>query len=242
LTGIGPISLDRPAMQPSGAAGATRVLIIDDEDGARRTLAQGLAEAGYEVLEAGDGIRGLESAVRDAPDIVLLDLRLPGLEGEKLLERLRLTSGVPVIIVSAKREVDDRVIGLDLGADDYLVKPFTVRELLARIRAVLRRSEGEVTSTVVMGEVTIDFPARTATRAGARVPLTAQEFAVLGCLAAHRGRLVTRAMLEQAMYPGESPPEGTVSNVVDVIVLRLRKKLGHDLITTRRGQGFIIDG
>jgi two-component system OmpR family response regulator len=220
----------------------TRVLLIDDEDAARRAVAAGLREAGCDVLEAADGVTGLEQAVRGGVDLVVLDLRLPGLSGEQLLERLRLTSAVPVIVTSAKREEDDRVAVLDHGADDYLVKPFTVRELLARIRAVLRRSEPQE-AVVTIGGVTIDFAGRTATCGGARAPLTAQEFAVLECLARHRGRVVTRAMLEAAIHPGESPPApDLVTNIVDVLVLRLRKKLGHDLITTRRGQGFVIDG
>jgi DNA-binding response OmpR family regulator len=201
------------------------VLVIDDEDAARRAVAEGLRELGWEVLEAGDGLSGLEAAIQGRPDVVLLDLLLPGLEGEEVLRRLRQTSRVPVIVISAKREEDDRVAALDMGADDYLVKPFTVRELAARIR-----------------DVVVDFPSHTASQAGARVPLTAQEFAVLSCLVRNRGRLVTRAMLEALLHPGENPPADAISNVIDVIVLRLRKKLGHDLITTRRGQGFIIDG
>ena len=229
-------------MSKGSIAAVARVLVIDDEAAARHAVAQGLREAGFEVIEAADGIVGLEMAVRDAPDLVVLDLRLPGLEGERVLERLRRVSEVPVVVVSAKREEDDRVALLDLGADDYLVKPFTVRELVARIRAVLRRSDGDAADALVIGEVTIDFPSRSASRAGLPVPLTAQEFTILGCLARHRGRIVTRTALEEAIHPGESPPEDLVSNVVDVLVLRLRKKLGHDLIKTRRGQGFIIDG
>ena len=219
-----------------------RVLVIDDEEAARRAVAAGLRELGWEVLEAGDGLSGLEAALRGRPDVVLLDLRLPGLEGEQVLVRLRQTSRVPLIVISAKRAEDDRVAALDMGADDYLVKPFTVRELAARIRAILRRSEGESPDVVTLGDVMVDFPAHTTSHAGVRVPLTAQEFAVLGCLIRNRGRLVTRAMLEALLHPGENPPADAVSNVIDVIVLRLRKKLGHELITTRRGQGFIIDG
>ena len=219
-----------------------RVLLIDDEDAARRAVAAGLREAGCDVLEAADGVTGLEQAVRAGVDLVVLDLRLPGLAGERVLDQLRLTSAVPVIVTSAKREEDDRVTVLDHGADDYLVKPFTVRELLARIRAVLRRSEPQE-AAVTIGGVTIDFAGHTATCGGARVALTAQEFAVLDCLARHRGQIVTRAMLEAVIHPGESPPPpDLVTNIVDVLVLRLRKKLGHDLITTRRGQGFVIDG
>jgi len=219
-----------------------RVLVIDDEDAARQAVAAGLREAGCDVLEAADGVTGLEQAVRAGVDLVVLDLRLPGLAGERVLNQLRLTSAVPVIVTSAKREEDDRVAVLDHGADDYLVKPFTVRELLARIRAVLRRSEPQE-AVVTIGGVTIDFGSHTATCGGARVALTAQEFAVLDCLARHRGQIVTRAMLEAVIHPGESPPPPElVTNIVDVLVLRLRKKLGHDLITTRRGQGFVIDG
>jgi two-component system OmpR family response regulator len=219
-----------------------RVLVIDDEDAARQAVAAGLREAGYDVLEAADGVTGLERAVRAGVDLVVLDLRLPGLAGEHVLDQLRLTSAVPVIVTSAKREEDDRVAVLDHGADDYLVKPFTVRELLARIRAVLRRSEPQE-AAVTIGGVTIDFGGHTATCGGSRVTLTAQEFAVLDCLARHRGQIVTRAMLEAVIHPGESPPPpDLVTNIVDVLVLRLRKKLGHDLITTRRGQGFVIDG
>lgn len=231
----------RETTEPQASQPA-RVLVIDDEETARRAVAEGLRELNWEVLEAGDGLAGLEAAVRGRPDVVLLDLRLPGLEGEQVLRRLRQTSRVPLIVISAKREEDDRVAALDMGADDYLVKPFTVRELAARIRAVLRRSEGEAADVVTVGDVVVDFPSQTASRSGVRVPLTAQEFVVLGCLARNRGRLVSRATLETLLHPGDNPQAEGVSNVIDVIVLRLRKKLGHDVITTRRGQGFIIDG
>ena len=225
------------------ASEAPRVLVIDDEDAARGVVAKGLREAGCFVIEAADGPAGLDAAVNARPDIVVLDLMLPGLPGERLLQQLRTVSAVPVIVVSAKREEDDRVTALDLGADDYLVKPFSVRELLARIRAVLRRSDTETATSVTIGDVTIDFASCSASCAGTRVALTAQEFAALGCLVRRRGRIVTRAMLEAAIHPGEAPPpDDLVTNIVDVLVLRLRKKLGHDLITTRRGQGFIIDG
>ena len=151
-------------------------------------------------------------------------------------------SAVPVIVTSSKCAEDDRVGTLDLGADAYLVKPFSVRELIARIRAILRRSDGEITAAVTVGDVTVDFPSRSATRGGVRVPLTAQEFAIVECLVRNRGRIVTRATLEEMIHPGEAPPPDTVSNVADVLILRIRRKLGHDVITTRRGQGFIIDG
>ncbi len=227
-----------------------RVLVVEDEDASRRAIAQGLLEAGCHVVEAADGVTGLEMALAGNVDVVVLDLRLPQLDGEHLLEKLRRTSSVPVIVVSAKREEDDRVETLNLGADDYLVKPFTMRELLARMRAVLRRRDGDVTTTVMIGEIAIDFAARTVTAGGEPVSLTALEFDVLSCLARRRGRLVSRDTIDAVIHPrdaGRSPngaddARETVSNVIDVIVLRLRKKLGRDLIQTRRGQGFIIDG
>lgn len=219
-----------------------RLVVIDDEDSARRAVAHGLRAAGYEVFEAADGATGLAIILEGGIDLVVLDLRLPGLDGETVLATLRRSSDVPVVVISSKRHEDDRVAVLDLGADDYLVKPFTVRELAARIRAVLRRSVGDVTSSAAIGEVTIDFASGTASRAGEAVALTAQEFALLACLVRHRGRIVNRATLEAAIHPGETPPEETVSNVVDVLVLRLRRKLGREVITTRRGQGFLVDG
>jgi two-component system OmpR family response regulator len=205
-------------------------------------VAHGLRAAGYEVLEAADGTTGLAIILEGGIDLVVLDLRLPGIDGETVLATLRRSSDVPVIVISSKRHEDDRVAVLDLGADDYLVKPFTVRELAARIRAELRRSDGDVTAAATIGEVTIDFASGTASRGGDAVTLTAQEFALLACLVRHRGRIVSRAMLEAAIHPGETPLEDAVSNVVDVLVLRLRRKLGRDLITTRRGQGFLVDG
>jgi two-component system OmpR family response regulator len=224
------------------AGGLVRLVVVDDEDSARRAVAHGLRAAGYEVLEAADGTTGLAIILEGGIDLVVLDLRLPGIDGETVLATLRRSSDVPVIVISSKRHEDDRVAVLDLGADDYLVKPFTVRELAARIRAVLRRSDGDVTAAATIGEVTIDFASGTASRGGDAVTLTAQEFALLACLVRHRGRIVSRAMLEAAIHPGETPLEDAVSNVVDVLVLRLRRKLGRELITTRRGQGFLVDG
>lgn len=240
------MSQSAPSSRP---ADPVRVLVIEDEESARRAIGQGLREEGFRVDEAADGVAGLEAALEAVPDVVLLDLRLPKLTGEHVLEKLRQVTAVPVIVVSAKRQEDDRIEALNLGADDYLVKPFGIRELVARIRAVLRRCEGEVTSTATVGDVTIDFPSRTARRGDERVPLTAQEFAVLGLLVRRRGRLVSRELLEQAVGRRKPETAGTdsalaaeqVSNLIDVIVLRLRKKLGQSLITTRRGQGFIVD-
>ena len=220
-----------PSTQP-------HILVIEDDTASRTALAQCLREEQYIVFEAADGLAGLELAGREAPQLVILDLMLPKLDGIHLLEKLRQTSAVPVIVVSAKRGENDRVEALNLGADDYLTKPFTARELLARIRAVLRRSENEVTTVVTVGDVSIDLASKTASRNGERILLTPMEFDVLVYLARRRGKLVSRDLLEKVIHPDESHD---VSNVIDVLVLRLRKKLGRDLITTRRGQGFIID-
>lgn len=227
-------SLQPPAPQP-------RILVIEDDAASRTALAQCLREELYAVFEAADGLAGLELAGRETPHLVILDLMLPKLDGIHLLEKLRQRSAVPVIVVSARRGENDRVEALNLGADDYLTKPFTVRELLARIRAVLRRSENEVTTVITVGDVEIDLASKTASRDGERIPLTPMEFDVLLYLARRRGKLVPRDLLQKVIHPDASHAVSNVSNVIDVIVLRLRKKLGRDLITTRRGQGFIID-
>ena len=215
-----------------------RILVIEDDAASRAALTQCLREEQCIVFGAGDGATGLDIALREPLDLVVLDLMLPRLDGIHLLEKLRQRSDVPVIVVSAKRGENDRIEALDVGADDYLTKPFTVRELLARIRAVLRRSDRETSTVISVGDVTIDLDAKTASRDGSRIPLTPMEFEVLVFLARRRGKLVPRDQLQKLIHPDE---ERDVSNVVDVLLLRLRKKLGRDLIATRRGQGFIID-
>ena len=218
-----------------------RVLVVEDDGAARRSLAESLRSEQCVVFEAADGVTGLEIAAREPLDIVVLDLMLPRLGGEQMLARLRDGNEVPVIVVSAKRSEDDRVTVLDLGADDYLVKPFTVRELLARMRAVIRRSD-VVQSILTIGDVTIDFGSKTAQRGDEKIVLTAKEFELLVHLARRRGQLVSREELDRVIHPDAAEPREDVSNVVDVLVLRLRRKLGRDLIATRRGQGFIIEG
>ena len=229
-----------PALQP-------RILVVEDDTASRTALAQCLREEQCTVYEAADGVAGLELAGREAPQLVILDLMLPKLDGIHVLEKLRQSNAVPVIVVSARRGENDRVEALNLGADDYLTKPFTVRELLARIRAVLRRSENEVTTLITIGDVAIDTASKTASRNGERIPLTPMEFDVLLYLARRRGKLVPRDLLHKVIHPENAQDlrntsnVSNVSNVIDVFVLRLRKKLGRGLITTRRGQGFIID-
>ncbi len=215
-----------------------RVLVIEDDEAARSATAGALREHMHTVFEAADGAAGLEIATTETLDAIVLDLMLPRMDGITLLEKLRQRSAIPVIITSAKQTENDRVNLLDLGADDYLTKPFTVRELLARLRAIVRRIEGDTTSVITIGDLAIDCHAKKVARGGEPIPLTAMEFEVLAILAKHKGRIVSRALLEKAIHPHGSEQ---VSNVVDVFVLRLRRKLGNNLITTRRGQGFVID-
>lgn len=222
----------------SGIPSSLRVLVIEDDSASRSAIAKALRESRHTVFEAADGVAGLEIAATEPLDAVVLDLMLPRMDGIRLLTKLRQTNRVPVIIVSARQTEDDRVEALDLGADDYLTKPFTVRELLARLRAVVRRTDPDTASAITLGDVLIDFNAKAVSRSGARIPLTATEFGMLSVLARHRGEVVPRDVLERAIRQDGSEH---VSNVVDVIILRLRRKLGRELITTRRGQGFIIE-
>jgi two-component system, OmpR family, response regulator len=215
-----------------------RVLVIEDDPASRLAIAKALRESRHTVFEAVDGVTGLAIARSEPLDAVVLDLMLPRLDGMRLLETLRRTSSVPVIVVSGRQAEDDRVEALDGGADDYLTKPFTVRELLARLRAVVRRTEGDAPAVIELGDVAIDLGARTVSRGGVRVPLTAAEFEILALLARQRGAVVDRDVLQRAIRDDGSE---TVSNVVDVLMLRLRRKLGRDLIATRRGRGFIIE-
>ena len=221
-----------------GIQSSLRVLVIEDDSASRSAIAKALRESRHTVFEAADGVAGLEIATTEPLDAVVLDLMLPRMDGIRLLTKLRQTNRVPVIIVSARQTEDDRVEALDLGADDYLTKPFTVRELLARLRAVVRRTDPDTASAITLGDVLIDFNAKTVSRSGVRIQLTATEFGMLTVLARHRGEVVPRDVLERAIRQDGSEH---VSNVVDVIILRLRRKLGRELITTRRGQGFIIE-
>ena len=221
-----------------GTLSSLRVLVIEDDSASRLAIVKSLRESQHTVFEAADGVAGLEIARTEPLDAVVLDLMLPRMDGIQLLRQLRTTSSVPVVVVSARRAEDDRVEALDLGADDYLTKPFTVRELLARLRAVVRRAEGDSAAVITLGDIVIDFNAKTVCHDGARIPLTAAEFEMLAALARHRGEVVPREVLEKAIRQDGSEH---VSNVVDVIILRLRRKLGRELITTRRGQGFIIE-
>jgi DNA-binding response OmpR family regulator len=221
---------------------AKTVLVIDDEPELVKLLDFNLTKAGYLVLTARDGEAGLAAARRHAPDLVVLDVMMPGLDGFEVCKRLRQetsTAGVPILMLTAKAEETDRVLGLELGADDYLSKPFGLRELQARVKALLRRVEaqGSVPEVVKAGKLAVDASRRTVTAAGKDVPLTATEFNLLRALAERRGRVVSR---EDLITLARGEDVAVVDRTVDVHVAALRRKLGRlgEMIETVRGVGY----
>lgn len=215
-----------------------RVLVVEDEPALLSVIARALREEGYAADEAADGAEGLFKATHYDYDAVVLDLMLPRLDGWALLQRLRATRRTPVLILTARDAVRDRVRGLDCGADDYLVKPFDLSELLARVRALIRRSAGQASSEIVLGDIILDTRKRVVRRGGEEVALTAREYAILEYLALRRGEVVTRTCIYEHIFDEN---DDTLSNLVEVHVSNLRKKLGRDLIQTRRGMGYVID-
>lgn len=214
-----------------------RVLIIEDDPLLLRSLAATLREENYAVDTAADGEEGLFKAREGSYDAVLLDVMLPRLDGWQVLDGLRPQSRAPVLMLTARDTVRDRVRGLDHGADDYLAKPFDVDELLARLRALIRRASGQTHPRVEIGPLVLDTAARTVSISGVEAPLTAREYALLEYLALNRGKVVSRAALYDHLFDEE---ETSLSNLLDVHVSNLRKKLGADIISTRRGHGYTI--
>ena len=215
-----------------------RVLVIEDEPRLLHNLAKVLREEGYAVDTAADGDEGLLKALDNSYDALVLDIMLPGLDGWQVLARLRQERETPVLILTARDATDDRVRGLDTGADDYLVKPFDLAELLARVRAIIRRAASQRQPCIRAHDVIIDTRARTVTCVGRPVALTPREYAIHEYLALHQGEVVTRTDLYEHFF---DESEDTMSNLLDVHVFGIRRKLGHDLISTRRGQGYSIE-
>jgi DNA-binding response OmpR family regulator len=220
-----------------------RVLVIEDYPPLAKSMRQGLSEAGFAVDSAADGPTGLELARAGTFDALVLDLMLPKLDGLTLLSTLRAEgSATPVLVLTARDATADRVKGLDLGADDYLVKPFAFEELVARLRAIIRRGYRSQQNIIRVGDLEIDTSARVVKRAGRGVVLSAREYMLLEYLAARRGQVVSRTEIWDHVYDFASDPS---SNVVDVYIGYLRKKIDHDhpakLIHTRRGQGYVLD-
>lgn len=219
-----------------------RLLLIEDYQPLRRSLEQGLREAGFSVDASADGEEGLWFATTNTYDAIILDLMLPKIDGLTVLERLRASGHrTPVLILTARDSVDDRVKGLDRGADDYLTKPFALAELLARVRVMVRREYTRPDTVLRIGHLALDTAARQVAIADEVVPLTAKEFALLELLARRAGELVTRSDIVEHCY--DFAAEAT-SNVIDVYIGYLRKKLERPgkprLIHTRRGQGYLL--
>lgn len=219
-----------------------RVLVIEDYGPVRAAVAKGLSEVGFAVDIAADGEQGLWLAQSGQPDVIVLDLMLPKMDGLTVLRKLR-ESHCPahVLILTAKDAVEHRIEGLNLGADDYLPKPFVFGELLARVRAMIRRKYGEKNPVLRVGDLEISTASRGVKRAGETIDLTAREYALLEFLALRAGQVVTRTDIWEHVYDFYSD---STSNVVDVYIGYLRKKIERPgspkLIHTRRGQGYML--
>jgi two-component system OmpR family response regulator len=220
-----------------------RLLVVEDDPAIASFLVKGLKEAGFAVDEAGNGGTALDMASSESYDLAVVDLMLPGLDGLALIEEMRRRRlKVPVIILSAKRSVDDRVRGLQAGGDDYLTKPFAFEELLARVQALIRRSTGTVEPMrLVVGDLALDLVSRKVERGGRTLELRPREYALLEYLMRSAGRVVSKAMILSHVFDYSFDPR---TNVVDVLVHRLREKVdkGFDtpMIHTVRGMGYVL--
>jgi DNA-binding response OmpR family regulator len=233
--------------KPMANGSAGRVLVVEDDEGIREMLKYNLATAGFSVQEASDGASGLRSARTGRPDLILLDLMLPGMSGFDFCRALRRSSRVPIIMITAKDAEVDKIVGLELGADDYITKPFSVREVLARVNAVLRRASsdanepGSIPDRDSLGDFTIDRAARRVVLSEKDVKLTAREFDLLSYLLAHPGRVHTRDVLLENVWGHEFAGD---RKTVDVHIRWLREKFAGIApfeIVTVRGIGYRLD-
>lgn len=219
-----------------------KVLIVEDEQRLARLLKQGLEEHSFVVDLAHDGEEGLHLAGTYPYDAVVLDLMLPLMDGLTILRTLRERQvGVPIVIVTARGEVADRIRGLDIGADDYIAKPFELAELVARVRSLIRRSKGQPTPLLTFDDLVVDTTARTVARAGTTISLSAREYSLLECLALNSGKVMSRTELIDHVYATQYEWD---SNVIDVYINYLRNKIdrgfGRPLIHTVRGAGYVL--
>ncbi len=219
-----------------------RILIVEDEPKTAAYVRKGLTEHAYIVDVAHDGIEGLHLATSGHYDLILLDVMLPGADGWTVLESLRRQNQTPVLFLSARDQVADRVKGLELGADDYLVKPFAFSELLARIRTLLKRGAVQIEQRMRVADLDVDMIRRRVTRAGERIELTAKEYALLDYFVRHVGEVVSRTLIAEHVWDMNFDSD---TNVVDVAVRRLRAKIDErfepKLIHTIRGVGYVLD-
>lgn len=222
---------------------AMRLLLAEDSERLRQTLATAFRRSGYALDETGNGTDALWMAKEGTYDAIILDIMLPGLDGLAVLDDLRKSEvATPVLLLTARDSVPDRVLGLQTGADDYLPKPFALEELLARVQALCRRNYGKRSSTLMVGDLVLDTNSRTARRSDSLLDLTAREYALLEYLALRAGEVVTRTEIEAHIYDELVSP---LSNVVDSAICTLRGKLAVNpdsapLIHTRRGQGYLL--
>lgn len=221
-----------------------KILVVEDEPKTGDYLKQGLGEAGFVVDLARDGLDGLHLALTEAYDLAILDVMLPGIDGWQVLQGIRRAGKeMPVLFLTARDEVDDRVRGLELGADDYLVKPFAFAELLARVRTLLRRgSKSKEADNLRVADLELDLLRRRVTRAGKRIDLTAKEFALLELLLRRQGEVLPRSLIASQVWDMNFDSD---TNVVEVAVRRLRAKVDDEftpkLIRTVRGMGYVLE-
>ena len=219
-----------------------RVLVIEDERKTADYLQKALSENGFVVDLARDGIDGRHLAIEGEYDLVVLDVMLPGVDGFGVLTALRQSKDTPVLMLTARDKVDDRVRGLQSGADDYLVKPFAFSELLARMQALLRRGRTQESAALRLADLEVDLASRRATRSGDRLDLTAKEFTLLSVLLRRRGQVLSRSQLAEQVWDMNFDSD---TNVVEVAVRRLRSKLDdpypNKLLHTVRGMGYVIE-
>ena len=219
-----------------------RILIVEDEPKTAAYVRKGLMEHGYVVDVASDGLDGLHLATTTEYDLILLDVMLPGIDGWSVLQGVRQQRQTPVLFLSARDQVDDRVKGLKLGADDYLVKPFAFSELLARVQNILRRGQAPRDRTLRIADLEVDPVRRRVTRGGDRIDLTAKEYALLDYFVRHAGELCSRTLIAENVWDMNFDSD---TNVVDVAVRRLRAKVDdpyrNKLIHTLRGVGYVFD-
>ena len=218
-----------------------RILIIEDDEAIVKLLRKALVYEGYQVDSAMDGETGLVLARDHHPDLVILDWMLPGLDGLEVCQRLRTGGGIPILMVTAKDSLSDRIQGLDAGADDYVVKPFELDELLARVRALLRRTQPERTPTLTFADLTLDTSTRLAIRRGRTISLTAKQYDLLELFLRHPRQVLTREMIYDRVWGYDF---GGESNVLDVYIRYLRQRLelaGEPrLLHTVRGVGYVL--
>lgn len=215
-----------------------RILVVEDEPDLARALRKAIQEEDMVCDVAADGEAGLFNLRSWDYDAVILDLMLPKVDGWNLLRDLRSRKSTPVLILTARDATPDKVKGLDSGADDYLTKPFKLDELIARLKALIRRSAGHPAPVIRVGPVEIDTAKRLVRKHGQVVPLAPKEFALVELLAFNRGKLVTRTAIYEHIYDEN---DSSLSNVVDVYVSNIRKKLGPDFVETRRGHGYVVN-